>query len=433
MSDPVTQAEIEDVLSSIRRLVSEDGRTTPRPQPVENPPKIATRLVLTPALRVSNEQISDVDHLPAAASPGNVQVDEAGPAEKQDETDAADDLVSCDLADVITFAPDSSGDLDAGQGMLDAAASTSTTPTPTEASDETGSNTKTAGALLPGADNVLTATSDTSAQVVESTLDADAAPWRDPDATLFHAAASSAEELASEVVNPVDSSTETETDIAEADFVKDAGPTANSEASVGEAVEEIDVTLHAADEQVVNPAEGTATIPQSAGAGGSVGVSAVVQKIAELEAKVGRSEEQWEPDGLSRDPYAGTNIETLEWKDHLEGEPEETLDWPVADTEASPRQRAEHEDGRSGQAQSEKPADMDAERLVEETATAETIEQVEALAGEENFLDEESLRELVAEIVRSELQGALGERITRNVRKLVRREIHRALSAQDLI
>jgi cell pole-organizing protein PopZ len=47
-------------------------------------------------------------------------------------------------------------------------------------------------------------------------------------------------------------------------------------------------------------------------------------------------------------------------------------------------------------------------------------------------MDEEALRELVAEIVRTELQGALGERITRNVRKLVRREIHRALTAQEL-
>jgi hypothetical protein len=37
----------------------------------------------------------------------------------------------------------------------------------------------------------------------------------------------------------------------------------------------------------------------------------------------------------------------------------------------------------------------------------------------------------VAEIVRKELQGDLGERITRNVRKLVRREIHRALASRD--
>ncbi len=49
-----------------------------------------------------------------------------------------------------------------------------------------------------------------------------------------------------------------------------------------------------------------------------------------------------------------------------------------------------------------------------------------------DILDEAALRELVAELVREELQGGLGERITRNVRKLVRREIHRALAAQDL-
>lgn len=51
---------------------------------------------------------------------------------------------------------------------------------------------------------------------------------------------------------------------------------------------------------------------------------------------------------------------------------------------------------------------------------------------EEEIIDEEALRELISDIVRQELQGALGERITRNVRKLVRREIHRALAAQDL-
>jgi hypothetical protein len=56
----------------------------------------------------------------------------------------------------------------------------------------------------------------------------------------------------------------------------------------------------------------------------------------------------------------------------------------------------------------------------------------EALDEEEGLLDEETLRTLVSDIVREELQGALGERITRNVRKLVRREIHRALAAQDL-
>lgn len=53
-------------------------------------------------------------------------------------------------------------------------------------------------------------------------------------------------------------------------------------------------------------------------------------------------------------------------------------------------------------------------------------------AEDDTILDEEMLRELVTDIVRQELQGALGERITRNVRKLVRREIHRALASHDL-
>lgn len=47
-------------------------------------------------------------------------------------------------------------------------------------------------------------------------------------------------------------------------------------------------------------------------------------------------------------------------------------------------------------------------------------------------LDEAALQEIVRQMIREELQGDLGERITRNVRKLVRAEINRALIARDL-
>ena len=47
-------------------------------------------------------------------------------------------------------------------------------------------------------------------------------------------------------------------------------------------------------------------------------------------------------------------------------------------------------------------------------------------------LDEEALHEIVRNLIREELQGVLGERITRNVRKLVRAEINRALTARSL-
>jgi hypothetical protein len=48
-------------------------------------------------------------------------------------------------------------------------------------------------------------------------------------------------------------------------------------------------------------------------------------------------------------------------------------------------------------------------------------------------LDEDVLREIVRDIIREELQGTLGERITRNIRKLVRAEIARVRATEDLL
>ncbi len=50
---------------------------------------------------------------------------------------------------------------------------------------------------------------------------------------------------------------------------------------------------------------------------------------------------------------------------------------------------------------------------------------------DDSILDEDTLRDLVSQMVREELQGELGDRITRNVRKLVRREIQRALASRE--
>jgi hypothetical protein len=47
-------------------------------------------------------------------------------------------------------------------------------------------------------------------------------------------------------------------------------------------------------------------------------------------------------------------------------------------------------------------------------------------------LDEDMLRNIVRDIIREELHGSLGERITRNVRKLVRAEINSAMATRDL-
>lgn len=76
-----------------------------------------------------------------------------------------------------------------------------------------------------------------------------------------------------------------------------------------------------------------------------------------------------------------------------------------------------------------------------EITLPDDAESNEAVAADETETDEQSsiqhiseeaLRLIVSELVRSELQGDLGDRITRNVRKLVRREIQLALANRDV-
>ncbi len=90
--------------------------------------------------------------------------------------------------------------------------------------------------------------------------------------------------------------------------------------------------------------------------------------------------------------------------------------------------------------------DVDAEADAEDTPTDEDEMVLDAMSDEaegdaslfaltdedDGVLDEETLREIVVDVVREELQGVLGQRITRNVRKLVRREVRLALAAADL-
>ncbi|MEM9349043.1 MAG: hypothetical protein AAGA47_02190 [Pseudomonadota bacterium] len=90
----------------------------------------------------------------------------------------------------------------------------------------------------------------------------------------------------------------------------------------------------------------------------------------------------------------------------------------------------EFEDSAAEESEFEEPEGPFEERSVDPWPE---VEEAEVTAPSELSIDEEMLRDLVADIVRSELQGELGERITRNVRKLVRREINRALAGQDLI
>jgi hypothetical protein len=312
MSDPVSNAEVEDVLSSIRRLVSEEKRS---PVAVEQSGG-NDRLVLTPALRVAE------DTRPVASEDDEtVQEAEADQPEEvaaQMEPEAHEPVGFHE-----TVVEDQADDADDLHELND-------TPEDKHADAEP----EQADASKPDAPDVLVLVPDVVAEQDEPEHhDAEYDPPKQ-------------DEVVSE----------------------DAGP------------DEF-VTENAPQDEVVDipVAEPVDVIEEISSA------TTFSAKIAALETVIGRTDDQWEPDDTGDSDYSGTEAPAMSWEDS--------------------------------------------------DAVGETVEAAsenDVFASAEDFLDEDALRDLVSDIVREELQGALGERITRNVRKLVRREIHRALAAQEL-
>lgn len=84
----------------------------------------------------------------------------------------------------------------------------------------------------------------------------------------------------------------------------------------------------------------------------------------------------------------------------------------------------------------ETPDEEDVLMLTSEMRTGELLAQgLEKISSPQTqvgapILDEEALRGVINAIVREELQGELGERISRNLQKVVRREISQMLEAE---
>ena len=150
------------------------------------------------------------------------------------------------------------------------------------------------------------------------------------------------------------------------------------------------------------------------------------ERIAEWHSvRTEDAEDNFEPDGPEDGDNAAVPVEALNWEDH---ETEEAVvpETPVTEAVSEPIDPPVSETA-------DPVADHIAEHVAQDVATAPLAVEGDTIDAQqyEAVLDEEMLRELVGEIVRQELQGPLGERITRNVRKLVRREINRALTARS--
>lgn len=82
-------------------------------------------------------------------------------------------------------------------------------------------------------------------------------------------------------------------------------------------------------------------------------------------------------------------------------------------------------------------SDMQSDTPSDTAASDQPTLPDDALPGDalpdDALIDEDTLYEMVSEIVRAELQGQLGERITRNIRKLVRTEVARALAEKQYL
>ena len=507
MSDSVSNADIEDVLSSIRRLVSEEPKSAAaRLRDPENAEP--DRFVLTPAFRVADEPpTAELHHLDA---PGEAEQSQPAEAATSPE-DVLHGILDLSAQDQVL--PESSGEETAHdhgnshpeQGGEDpemrahSAAESALPPHITEAF-QSAQEWSEAPAANDGQAPAETAESEQAADIVaendlsEPSAQADDAPWAEAEVdplTAFEPEADHASAIDPEPVFDPEPVAEFEHAIEE-DSVAEMLPGGEFDA-----LQDTDSMLDPS-VQSIEAAE-----PVSAQPIGFAGESSLESRIAELEAALANAPQEWEPDGsedgnsdetrpigldagedeiaiaeflpeaasepeVQPDPQEITTAEveddeTLSWEDASDDHPlehdAERAEFAVVDaSEIEPVLDDEDEadfDPDPAEALNawapDEPEQSTAELAAELAQDEELAEQAHDLSDdeagegaednasenafldvEEGVLDEEGLRELVSDLVRQELQGVLGERITRNVRRLVRREIQRAMTMRDL-
>ncbi len=457
MPDPLTNLEIQDVLSSIRRLVSEDNRHRAERERAREAgggmpasvPAEAGKLVLTEALRVplaelaGPEEAGAADPVPGAtdlAGPETASLtDPAGAGSPPDDVRPASDVPAEDVdGEVLDLAITGEGRFEAGNGVAAVAESES-------AGDDTW-------------------------ETADDVRDADAGSLEDTIAELEAAVAGIGGEFepdGSEVAHGREIDAELE-EAFEDGFAVDL--------AVGE---EADALAQSVTSGAIGASVGTGAIGEAAVAAAAEPVS----EDREEDAESGRAPETIDEDAAAGAIAAGAEPEAAAPVDHFDLATPEVPEAPMADmpeeagptfirsaapwrgaapavtpelarpaglrrltltaADAVPEAPARCDCGDAEPAEPE-PSTMpdDAPDLASAPAwdsavRAEGEGESEAEGsifgpGDDGLVDMNMLRDLVAEIIREELQGPLGERITRNVRILVRREINRALESRGL-
>lgn len=364
MSDPVTNVEIEDVLSSIRRLVSEDSRSA---KPATRPAR-TDKLVLTPSLRV---QDAAADTAPVKSETAPMLLTNPAPSGPESEADSdplpLDQLLAehAALEDTEEGADTQAPQVDDFEADLMAVADTVAEP-----------------ADAP----------DFASLVVQDATVRDIEDSDDKDQKAGYALG-----ILTRLV---------EEELNRSKAAEDAIPEETADAEEAEDSDFVEAIVDAVVEEVFE-AEPTAAQPEDENDLSTHELAPPDQtlehKIAALEALVGRRAEHIEAEAEVEE----AEIEYDEPPTFVH-RPAQTLSW------------THHTDEDSDDAADHYPLGDDLTQDVSHSSEAGAL-----------ALDEDAMRDMVTRIIRQELQGVLGERITRNVRKLVRREIHRVLMSQE--
>lgn len=464
MADPVTNVEIEDVLSSIRRLVSEEDRS---PRGAQRP--VPERLVLSPALRVPDEVepeppvtlagqgrapqapmlLSEPSVAPVTYTPPTAEADadatlvlgaedsisqtDPDMADAADLADAQDDGVdplTADTADLhLDLLPeDELTSVDAAiladdpqaNALLDGDSAEAAVDD-TEAGQIAALRASLTDILVrdraTGADGALELADDPDDLAgpdpadLPADLPVDDAADVGPDTELDRKIATLELMLAHQSrdwtaptppadldVDPLDQTANPAPDAPVAVDGADPAPLAEDDDADTDAALQAAVAAvaHAASDTPATDADETDQPPEMTAAMPGDDIADVPDHSAE-----GYSPDDHTPDDDSPEAPDASAVPGNARPAFVRHAPTEALDWedhaPAATPQPDPVPEAQPDH-----------------------------------AAAVSALSEEALQAVVSEIVRQELQGALGERITRNVRKLVRREIHRVLMSKDL-
>lgn len=168
--------------------------------------------------------------------------------------------------------------------------------------------------------------------------------------------------------------------------------------------------------------------------------SRLEETIAELEAAVTQQPDEWEPDGSEKGPVLGWHAPEVRagMKEAFDAaevafqhKPAVPAPLVPAPSDTVPTDTVPTDTVRlDPAAETEAKAEIrDTDSPDEETGNDEASH---THTGPNAIIDEDMLRAMVIDVIRQELQGEMGEKITRNVRKMVRREIFRVLASQDV-